>query len=347
MQKIRLWKVLDNKLNEMESIQKTETELQLENLIVDNPSMIEEDLLLVGRQTNTVSGPSDLLGVDNNGKLVIIELKRGELRREAVAQVLDYASAFNEMIQQDLFKHLETNSGINGIEKIEDFEAWYTDKFSNDFDNICQQPRLMLVGLGADYRTKRMVTYLSESGVDISLITFFAFEGNEGLHFARQVEVESEVETRKTQKLAYNKKNNREYLENLTTSIGVRDYFFDLVDKVGEKLLRAYIYPNKTAIGIYLPEKTNEGNPTNRCYLSFYVWENRMDYIQLFIRNRAIRLVETEFEIFREKYNLKKHRDEGYFIWLNVKEDNENLIQDYLELVSIISLEWNKVQNKS
>ena len=51
-----------------------------------------EPLTLVGRQTPTEGGPLDLLGVDGDGKLVVFELKRGTLLRDAVAQILDYAS---------------------------------------------------------------------------------------------------------------------------------------------------------------------------------------------------------------------------------------------------------------
>ena len=56
-----------------------------------------EGLTLVGRQTPTEGGPLDLLGVDADGRLVVFELKRGTLSRDAVAQVVDYASYLNAM----------------------------------------------------------------------------------------------------------------------------------------------------------------------------------------------------------------------------------------------------------
>ena len=54
--------------------------------------MLMPGLKLVGRQTPTEGGPLDLLGVDEDGRLVVFELKREMLSREAVAQVIDYAS---------------------------------------------------------------------------------------------------------------------------------------------------------------------------------------------------------------------------------------------------------------
>ena len=47
--------------SELESLIHTETEQQLEELIVKNPDLLMEGLELVGRQTPTVTGALDLL----------------------------------------------------------------------------------------------------------------------------------------------------------------------------------------------------------------------------------------------------------------------------------------------
>jgi RecB family endonuclease NucS len=57
--------------SELESLIQTETEQQLEDLIVKNPNLLMDNLKLVGRQTPTASGALDLLGVDNNGHFYI------------------------------------------------------------------------------------------------------------------------------------------------------------------------------------------------------------------------------------------------------------------------------------
>ena len=59
--------------------------------------MLMPGLTLVGRQTPTGSGWLDLLGVDEDGKLVVFELKRGKLTREAVAQAIkaNFCSVMN------------------------------------------------------------------------------------------------------------------------------------------------------------------------------------------------------------------------------------------------------------
>ena len=75
----------------------TDTEELLEETLVKNPGMLIPGLRLVGRQTPTEGGPLDLLGVDEDGRLVVFELKRGTLSRDAVAQIIDYASDLDSM----------------------------------------------------------------------------------------------------------------------------------------------------------------------------------------------------------------------------------------------------------
>jgi hypothetical protein len=90
-----------------------EAERLLEDLIVREPNLLGRGMALVGRQLPTAGGPLDVLGVDQDGRLVVFELKRGVLTREAVAQVLDYASDLAEQGEEHLARLIETNSGRN------------------------------------------------------------------------------------------------------------------------------------------------------------------------------------------------------------------------------------------
>lgn len=91
-----------------------DSELRLEEILVKNPEMLIPGLTLVGRQTGTDGGPLDLLGVDSDGRLVLFELKRGSLSRDAVAQIIDYASDLTSM----------------GIDALADRIATHKDKLS-------------------------------------------------------------------------------------------------------------------------------------------------------------------------------------------------------------------------
>ena len=92
---IQTWQIIDGKLQKIQTslteAGRTET-YDLETWIESNPTIIGQRLAIIGRQVQTRSGPLDLLGVDDSGNMVIVELKRDKLPREALAQAIDYAS---------------------------------------------------------------------------------------------------------------------------------------------------------------------------------------------------------------------------------------------------------------
>ena len=68
-------------------------ESRLEDMLVEDPSLTGVDLLVLGRQVPTAFGGFiDVLGLDVEGKLHVLELKRDRTPREVVAQILDYGS---------------------------------------------------------------------------------------------------------------------------------------------------------------------------------------------------------------------------------------------------------------
>ena len=197
MEETKIWAVEGTSATLLNATKQMETEGLLEDILTANPDMLEEGLQLVGRQTPTAGGPLDLLGIDSGGGLVVFELKRGTLNREAVAQTIDYASDLDAMGPEVLADHVEQQSGNLGIEKIDDFVNWYSKvRESNDLPEggleSLLPPRMVLVGLGVDDTTERMVQYMASGGMDISLLTFHGFVNRDGKTLlTRNVEVDS------------------------------------------------------------------------------------------------------------------------------------------------------------
>ena len=188
MEEIEVWTVDGSLVTRLAKSNRMESELLLEDTLVNNPDLLMEGLTLVGRQTPTEGGPLDLLGVDRKGRLVVFELKRGTLSRDAIAQIIDYASYLSNMELDDLTKHVSENSGKHGINKIENFQEWHSQSF-DELESL-NQIRMFLVGLGVDDRTERMVSFLADNiGMDISLLTFHGFEYDGKTLLAKQVEV--------------------------------------------------------------------------------------------------------------------------------------------------------------
>ena len=70
-------------------------EAVLEDWLETNPDGIVEDgkILIIGRQVVTnFGGFIDLVGVDRQGTVVVVELKRNRTPRDTLAQALEYAS---------------------------------------------------------------------------------------------------------------------------------------------------------------------------------------------------------------------------------------------------------------
>ena len=192
MEELKIWSV-DNhgeaRITPLNYAGSTESEGLLEDILAENPDMLEEGLQLVGRQTGTAGGPLDLLGVDPHGRLTVFEIKRGSLNREAVTQVIDYSSDLDGMDPRSLCRHIAEQSGRLGVQKIDDFEEWYSRNYPED--SSLTPVRMVLIGLGVDKTTERMVNYLARSGVDISLLTFHGFKQDDKMLLARKVEVDS------------------------------------------------------------------------------------------------------------------------------------------------------------
>ena len=86
MEEIKIWAIEDtSEVVPLEPKGQVDTEFLLEETLVKNSQLLIPGLRLVGRQTPTEGGALDLLGVDEDGKLVVFELKRGTLSRDAVA----------------------------------------------------------------------------------------------------------------------------------------------------------------------------------------------------------------------------------------------------------------------
>ena len=194
MEELKIWKVDSNDSpggsEELLTTREMETENRLEDILAENPDMLENGLDLVGRQVDMPGGTLDLLGVDSEGRLVVFELKRGRLHRDAVAQVIDYASQINAMDLDRLYQHIAEQSGKRGIDKIDNFEVWYNNNYPEHDTDSVNPPRIVLVGLGVDETTDRMVNYLAAFGLDVSLLTFHGFKQGSDTLLARHMEVD-------------------------------------------------------------------------------------------------------------------------------------------------------------
>lgn len=124
----------DGQMIESSRIQ-LEKEAQLEDWLTDSPwAIAEESLLIIGRQTTARTGSEvrypDLIALDQEGNLVVIELKKGRAPREVVAQTLEYASWASELDE----------SGIRAI--AENYHKCALDKQFIEYFELDEMPNL-------------------------------------------------------------------------------------------------------------------------------------------------------------------------------------------------------------
>jgi len=75
-----------------------------ENTYIISREITESHVITLGSRLKLPSGGElDLLLIDSEGNVMLVELKRDKGHREAIAQLLDYASELQTMNPEDLF----------------------------------------------------------------------------------------------------------------------------------------------------------------------------------------------------------------------------------------------------
>lgn len=163
------------------------TENDIEEILRRNIDMLcddEESMLIVGRQVkNEKNGRSDLTAIDNNGNIVLIEIKRDKNdiihRREAFEfQAIRYAASYatieniDDLVKKvyapyiekysEEFEFEELTSYEFGVRKLNEFLV------ENDAEkNFNDNQRIILAASDFDEQTLSAVAWLNKNKVDI------------------------------------------------------------------------------------------------------------------------------------------------------------------------------------
>jgi len=352
---IKIWAIdgssQANKVTELEPTNRTETEQMLEDTLAANPEMLMPGLTLVGRQTPTAGGPLDLLGVDSNGQLVVFELKRETLTRDAVTQIIDYASSLESLSDDDLAAQIAEQSGKNGIDPIDDFEEWYSQRFPDQQLDSLKPVQMMLVGLGADKNAARMVAFLTKRSVDISLLTFHGYSHAGKTLLAKQVQAEPTLTSRipgdRKERLAERERKAIERAE----ALGIRDFFEEVVEPFRQ--LARKVIPRKHGYAFYQQSLKLEDRWFNGSYAVLFTEDRK---IRITFYPVSIHLCESEFSNAKESIQpvyepppnappTKEVKEQCYYL-LDRQEWEEHK-DTLLGLASAVYEAWNEALRNS
>ena len=168
-QQIRMWEVTQgDSLVEVTS-SGINLEQRLESWLESDISMLDPDLMVIGRQVRIPSvGTLDLLCLDSNGDLVVIELKRGQTPREVTTQALDYASWAKDLPFERIREIANGYLNPRGSSLEDAFDT----KFGQPLPfALGESHRSLIVAEAMDAATERIVRYLSDLGVPINVTT--------------------------------------------------------------------------------------------------------------------------------------------------------------------------------
>lgn len=178
--KIETWQIINGELHAIDTTMQNEGRTEpfdLEPWIESKPEIIGTDIMIIGRQVKTNSGPIDLLGIDKSGNTVIIELKRDRLPRESLAQAIDYASNVAGWTIDKL-------SDVCLQKRGKSLEDAFNETFP-DLENISfnSTQRIILVGFFIDTALERMIEWLSDTydvNINAVILSYVKTEKTEG-----------------------------------------------------------------------------------------------------------------------------------------------------------------------
>lgn len=156
------------------------TEAALEEFLEQDPSILGELLLVIGRQVRTPYGKLiDLLAMDVDGNLRVLELKRDRTPREVVAQILDYGSWVSGLHRDKIIAIANDHLDVP-------FQEAFAQTFGGPLpEYLGTEVQLTIVATELDDSSERIVGYLRDFGVPINAVFFAYLEDDDRRYLAR------------------------------------------------------------------------------------------------------------------------------------------------------------------
>lgn len=260
--------------------EQVDLEKKLEDWIVNDPSLVQAGLAVIGRQVN-VDGTRarlDLLALDPQGQWVVIEIKRGRVSRDTLAQVIDYTACLASLTEQEIEKLINPQSlghEQNLRELLGERDAL------ESLDPTCREISMIVVGTGRSPELDLMAEFLSSKfGFPLSIVIFNVFLSSTGSQILVRELSEPELgepsQTPKSRGVL-----SMDELQIVAEKNGVGEKFKTLKDVAKE--LGFYARTWKTSV-MYAPQ-------SNKTRCLFTVWTSPGQKIKVYVASSAF----TEF----------------------------------------------------
>ncbi|MDE2919237.1 MAG: hypothetical protein OXR64_05260 [Chloroflexota bacterium] len=208
-------------------------ESDLEQWLESNPDGILEagELLIIGRQVPTERGKSiDLLGVDQRGNVVVVELKRGRTPREVIAQALEYA-AFAARLDAAALEDIHREYSQDHLEM--DLAYSHGEYFGLEARTVAfnKDQRIVIVGQQMPQEIRQVARFLGDKGILVTCVEFTFFQ-DPGVGRLLSQEIVVGAEHARPQQAARPRVTRAEFLESCDDNgKAVYTRIFDLADR--------------------------------------------------------------------------------------------------------------------
>lgn len=155
-------------------------EAVLEDWLESNPDGIVESggILVIGRQVHTnLGGFIDLLGLDRQGNVVVVELKRDRTPRETIAQALEYASFAERLDVQQLEDILSQYTGDEVLSLAEHHREHFR-LGSEEALAFNKDQRIVIIGQRMTPEVRQTAAFLNTKDIRVTCIEFTFFLGD-------------------------------------------------------------------------------------------------------------------------------------------------------------------------
>lgn len=157
-------------------------EAVLEDWLESNPDGILEDgrVLIIGRQVRTdLGGFIDLLGVDREGNVVVVELKRDRTPRDVVAQALEYA-AFAARLDVDALEGILRVCQQDESLSLADHHREYFGVDESEAVAFNKDQHIVIIGQRVTRDIRQSASFLGSKGIYVTCVEFSFFQAAGG-----------------------------------------------------------------------------------------------------------------------------------------------------------------------
>ena len=312
-------------------------EKDLESWLESNPDYILEDekVLIIGRQVTTnLSSVIDLLGIDREGNVVVIELKRDQTPKETLAQILEYASFIEDLSYAQLEEISKEYLGEENL-ILADYHRSYFNLQEGEAVAFNKNQKLVIIGQSITKEIRQTASFLRKKGIEVFCIEFkyFKTKSGEQIISSECVVGKDSYTVKKVSSGALPKINKEDFLK----SVGQygRSFFKALIEFAEKNSLPIHWGSKGFSINVDL-----DGNHIN----ILYGWPPHSVYKESILTSFAgilkkVRDAESIVEFYKEELNklgifVPAEKELKCILTKDLKDDQRDKLLETLSLVA-------------